>query len=81
MPQIVPVSDLRDYNKVLTHVSDGQPVYLTRNGRGRYAIVDLAEYERSQATMNLLSDLARGEQSALESGWLSADEVERALAP
>jgi prevent-host-death family protein len=79
MPQIMPVSDLRDYNKVLTHVSAGQPVYLTKNGRGRYAIVDLEDYERSQATIRLFSELARGEQSVLEGGWLSADEVEAAL--
>jgi prevent-host-death family protein len=45
MPTILPVSDLRNYNEVLRHVSKDNPVYLTRNGRGCYAIVDIDEYE------------------------------------
>ena len=79
MTKIMPVSDLRDYNKVLRDVSEGQPVFLTRNGRGSYAIIDLAEYERTQATLTLFSQLVSGEQSAREQRWLSADEVEKAL--
>jgi prevent-host-death family protein len=79
MPIIKPVSDLRNYNEVLRDVSIGQPVFLTKNGRGRYAILDLAEYERIQATLTLMPELAKGEQSAKEHGWLSPDEVAAAL--
>lgn len=79
MSKIMPVSDLRDYNKVPQGVSKGQPVFLTRNGRGRYAILDLTDYEKIQSTMQLFSQLAHGEQSAREQGWISADEVERTL--
>jgi prevent-host-death family protein len=79
MPIIKPVSDLRNYNEVLRDVSVGQPVFLTKNGRGRYAIVDLDEYDRSQATLSLFSELIRGEKSALESGWLTYDDVEKSL--
>ena len=77
MTKIMPVSDLRDYNKVLRDVSEGQPVFLTRNGRGSYAIIDLAEYEKTQATLTLFSQLVSGEQSAREQRWLSVDEVEK----
>lgn len=79
MPVIKPVSDLRNYNEVLREVSVGQPVFLTRNGRGRYVILDLDEYDRAQAASTLFSVLAQGEQSAREGGWLSADAVERTL--
>lgn len=79
MPVIKPVSDLRNYNEVLREVSDGQPVFLTRNGRGSYAILCLDEYDRLQANMTLLSELNRGEQSGKKNGWLSADSVEKAL--
>jgi prevent-host-death family protein len=79
MPAIKPVSDLRNYNEVLRDVSVGQPVFLTKNGRGRYAILDLKDYERTQATATLLSELARGELSANQKGWLSADFVEKTL--
>ena len=49
MPNIKPISDLRNYNEVLRDVTAGEPVFLTKNGRGRYAVVDIQEYEKSQA--------------------------------
>jgi len=36
MPNIKPVSDLRNYAEVLKDISFGSPVFLTKNGRGRY---------------------------------------------
>ena len=39
MPIIKPVSDLRNYNEVLRSVDIGQPVFLTKNGRGKYAVL------------------------------------------
>ena len=76
MPNIVPVSDLRNYNEVLQDIDIGRPVFLTKNGRGQYAILDMREYEKTQATMKLMSELAKGENSGREKGWLTADEVE-----
>ena len=35
MANILPVSDLRNYNEVLKNCHKGEPVYLTKNGRGR----------------------------------------------
>lgn len=34
LPNIKPISDLRNYTEVLKEVKTNQPVYLTRNGRG-----------------------------------------------
>ena len=34
MANILPVSDLRNYNEVLKNCHKGEPVYLTKNGRG-----------------------------------------------
>ena len=42
MPNINPVSDLRNYGEVLRDVAVGGPVFLSRNGRGRYVILDIA---------------------------------------
>ena len=36
MANILPVSDLRNYNEVLKNCHKGEPVYLTKNGRGRF---------------------------------------------
>lgn len=41
MPNIRPVSDLRNYAEVLKEISVDEPVFLTKNGRGRFAIVDI----------------------------------------
>ena len=79
MPIIKPVSDLRNYNTVLTDVDNGAPVFLTKNGRGKYVLMDIAEYEKSQASLALLSALAEGEISAQSQDCLSVDEAERRL--
>ena len=79
MPNIKPVSDLRNYSEVLRGIDIGQPVFLTKNGRGRYAILDMREYEKTQATLKLMTELAKGEKSGREQGWLSPEEVEASL--
>lgn len=75
MPNIKPISDLRNYTEVLHDVDVGAPVFLTKNGRGRYAIVDIHDYEKTQATLRLMSELAKGRKSGEENGWLTPEEV------
>ena len=79
MPSIKPVSDLRNYNSVLRDVESGNPVFLTKNGRGRYAIIDIDDYEKTQSIITLMSELSKGEKSGREKGWLSSDDVEKTL--
>lgn len=79
MPNIKPISDLRNYTEVLNDVAVGAPVFLTKNGRGKYAIVDMADYERTQATIRLLNELEKGRRSGEENGWLSLEAVEAQL--
>ncbi|SKA08808.1 Antitoxin Phd_YefM, type II toxin-antitoxin system [Pilibacter termitis] len=45
MNKIIPISELRSYSTVLSEVQPHSPVRLTKNGYGRYAILDLDEYE------------------------------------
>ena len=80
MPNIRPVSDLRNYTEVLRDIGVGEPVFLTKNGRGRFVILDMEEYERQQATIKLLTELAKGEKTAAEKGWLSEEEADAAVA-
>ena len=75
MPNIKPVSDLRNYNEVLRDISVGEPVFLTKNGRGKYVIIDMQDYEKTQATLKLMNELAKGEKSGNENGWLELSEV------
>lgn len=78
MPNIKPVSDLRNYGEVLRDVAVGQPVFLTRNGHGRYAVIDMEdfrEYEKMKAMNTLLRELDKGRLSGEQNGWLPADAV------
>ena len=79
MPNIKPVSDLRNYTEVLHEVAAGAPVFLTRNGRGKYAILDIQDYEKTQATLRLMNALAKGRESGEKNGWLSLEAVEESL--
>lgn len=79
MPNIKPVSDLRNYTEVLRDITVGEPVFLTKNGRGRYVIVDMEEYENQRAALKLLSALAKAEKTAEEKGWLSEEDADAAI--
>lgn len=76
MPIIKPVSDLRNYASVLRDVSANNPVYLTKNGYGRYAIIDIADQERFQlmeSALKLYAAIEKGHRSGEENGWISED--------
>lgn len=75
MPNIKPISDLRNYSEVLHDVAVGSPVFLTKNGRGKYAIVDIQDYEKTQATLKLMGELAKGRRSGDTEGWLTPEEM------
>ena len=79
MPNIKPISDLRNYSDVLRDVAVGAPVFLTKNGRGRYAILDMRDFERALATIQLMNELAKGRKSGEEKGWLTLEAVEKIL--
>jgi prevent-host-death family protein len=78
MPSIKPVSDLRNYSKVLREVAIGSPVFLTKNGHGRYALLDISdykEYEKMLSWQKLKAELDEGRRSGEEKGWLQADSI------
>lgn len=79
MPNIRPVSDLRNYSEVLHDIAVGEPVFLTKNGRGRYVILDIEEYEKTRAVLKLMDELAKGERSAEVKGWLDIADIEKEL--
>ena len=80
MPNIKPVSDLRNYTEVLRDVDGGEPVFLTKSGRGRYVILDIEEYEKIRATLKLMNELEKGERSARGNGWIDFSEIEKEFA-
>ena len=82
MPNIKPVSDLRNYTEVLKDVDAFNRVYLTRNGHGQYGILTMAEIDeldRYRAAYTLFSKLKSAEERADREGWISADDLEKEL--
>lgn len=80
MANILPVSDLRNYNEVLKNCQAGEPVFLTKNGRGKYVVMDIDDYNQNQAEKKLMSQIKEAE-NAVQSGkeWMSLEEVKKAL--
>lgn len=82
MPNIKTISDLRNYAAVINEVAYGNRVYLTRNGYGQCAIIDmkeLDELDKQKAFYQLMGKLNEAEISIWEEGTISADELEAEL--
>jgi prevent-host-death family protein len=76
MPSILPVSDLRNYNEVLKNCQVGEPVFLTKNGRGRFVVMDIEDYERERSEKKLLMMLREAEESVKDSSaWISLEDA------
>lgn len=67
MMNIKPVSDLRNYNQLLKEVTNDQPVFLTKNGRGMYAVISIEDYDRLKASIEIVEKLKQAESSGVVS--------------
>ena len=68
--------------EVLRDVAVGQPVFLTKNGHGRYAVMDIEEYRQYElllARKKLLTELEKGRRSGEEHGYSTLDDIEKEL--
>ena len=79
MPKIMKMSALRNYSEVLDEVKQGDPVYLTKNGEGRYAILDIDEYESLKRGLwqRLFAELDESIQIADRFGWIDEASADR----
>lgn len=77
---IKPISDLRNYNVVLKDCTNGAPVFLTKNGRGKYVIMDAEQYDAIMAELRLLAKVAGAEQRIADGeSYLSIAELKAKL--
>ena len=82
MPNIKPISDLRNYTDILKQVDVSKRVYLTRNGHGEYGILtmdEIDELDRYRAAYQLISKLKQSEERANLEGWIPSEDVEKEL--
>jgi len=77
---IKPISDLRNYNSVLKDCRNGSPVFLTKNGRGKYVIMDAEQYDAMMAEIKLLAKVAGAEQRIADGeAYMSLEELKAKL--
>ena len=75
-----PSMQLKLYNEVLKNCQIGEPVFLTKNGRGKFVVMDIEDYEREKAEKKLLMKLQEAEEAVRdESAWMSLDELKKSV--
>ena len=54
--------------------------FLTKNGRGRFVVLDIEDYEKDRAEKKLLAKLQEAKETVADgTGWLSLDELKSAM--
>ena len=82
MPNIKPISELRNYTAVVSEVGYGYRFYLTKNGHGNITMIDMGELddiEKELALYKFKYEMAIAEKSIREEGTISADDLEAEL--
>ncbi len=82
MPNIQPISELKNYTSIINQVSYGNRIYLTKNGHGQCAIIDmkeLDELDKQKALLTLMTKLNEAKESVNREGTISADDLEKEL--
>ena len=66
MPIIRPVSDLRNNFAKISEIchQEGEPVFLTKNGRGDMVVMSQALFEKQKALIELYQKLAEAENES-----------------
>lgn len=81
MPNIKPISDLRNYTSVVKEVNYGNRVYLTKNGHGQIAMINmqLDDLEKQLALYRFQIEMQKGEHSIATEGTISSKELRKEL--
>lgn len=82
MPNIKPISDLRNYTSVVNDVQYGSPVYLTKNGHGQIVMMNMQEYdelEKELALRKFQIEMLKAEESIHEEGTISSEDMKKEL--
>ena len=64
----MPVSSLTNYNTVLSEVDKGNDVVLTKNGRSKYAVVDIETWQYTTSMLRFLSDMKAVDEEMANGG-------------
>jgi len=81
MPQIRPITDLRNTNEISEICHKGnEPIFITKNGYGDLVVMSIETYEKQMAIVDVYKKLAEAElQAADETSLLDGEEVFKKL--
>ena len=78
----MPISELRNYTNVVKNVKYGSRVYLTKNGHGQIAMInmkELDEMEKELALYRFRIEMEKGERSIMGEGAISSEDLKKEL--
>ena len=78
MPIIKPISDLRNKFNEISEIchKEGEPIFITKNGKGDMVIMSIAKYEQIEARLELYEKLSIAEyQSSNQNARISHKSV------
>lgn len=80
MPQIVPIKELKNTNRIsqMCHESH-EPIYVTKNGYGDMVIMSMEAYERQMVLAEAEAKLAAAEEQVTAGNVLDAKKAFAAL--
>lgn len=81
MPQIRPITDLRNTNEIseLCHKQQ-EPIFITKNGYGDLVVMSIDTYERQMGLVEVYKKLAEAEAQVVQGlSLLDGEEVFRKL--
>ena len=66
MTIIKPISDLRNKFNEISEIchKEGEPIYLTKNGKGDLVVMSISAYEKREAMLELYQKLSIAEQQS-----------------
>ena len=82
MPNIKPISELRNYTGVVKEVKYGNRVYLTKNGHGQIVMIDMKELDEMEKELALYKfklEMEKGERAIVEEGTISSENLKKEL--
>ena len=80
MPNIKPISEMKNYTSIFNELSYGNRIYFTKNGHGACALVDmkeLDELDNLKAKLQLWTKLKEAKLSIKDEGNIPADDMEK----
>lgn len=72
MPQIIPIKDLRDTNKISELCStSNEPIFITKNGYGDMVVMSMKTYEEKLARLDMYESILAGMDDAKNGNLLN----------